>query len=492
MAVLENTLSESMPENAARHGPVFTGIPWRMKFVSSLFMLSDYFCCLSAYILAAWIYPLSIFSGIRFRSLYLWNPWILVLLGAIMGVVLLIILAGEGLYTRGASILNVEEDMMLLRGLLYSAMIAFSASYAFRDSSIPRIALVMAVCLQAPLTVIGRRGVRKISNWFAATGLGAYPVVIYGAGETGRQLADRITRNPQLGLRPVGFLDDRSGELDGWVKFGPGGRQRLALLGGGDQLGGVLAAQNVRHLFLAMPRLSTERLFALQDFCRQQGISCYYVPLFTTGPFRRLSLTFVGDLPLVSERLPPNSIYRRVTKCFFDRISALILLLLFSPLLTLIALAIKLTSRGPVIFRQERIGLKGQPFVMYKFRSMRTEAPAYASKDTVAKSQIFPLGKLLRRTSLDELPQLFNVFKGEMSLVGPRPDMPQIVAAYNSVQRERLIVTPGITGLWQVSADRNNPIHENMDYDLYYIYNQSFLLDLVILIRTAFCLFTGR
>jgi lipopolysaccharide/colanic/teichoic acid biosynthesis glycosyltransferase len=144
------------------------------------------------------------------------------------------------------------------------------------------------------------------------------------------------------------------------------------------------------------------------------------------------------------------------------------------------------------LFKQSRIGLNGVPFMMYKFRTMHTATPRYARTPMDPQDpRITRVGRWLRRTSFDELPQLLNVVLGAMSLVGPRPEMPFIVEEYNDLQRERLKVKPGITGLWQLSADRRIAIHHNMDYDLYYVHEQSFLLDVVILIQTLFLAFKG-
>jgi lipopolysaccharide/colanic/teichoic acid biosynthesis glycosyltransferase len=150
------------------------------------------------------------------------------------------------------------------------------------------------------------------------------------------------------------------------------------------------------------------------------------------------------------------------------------------------AFAIRVDSRGPVFFRQTRVGKRGSLFRLYKFRTMRTDAPKFGLHPTDSSDpRITRLGNWLRRTSLDELPQLINVLKGEMSLVGPRPEMPFIVDTYEARHLERLKVTPGLTGLWQLSADRRYLIHENIQYDLYYIRHRSFFFDLAILLHTA-------
>lgn len=181
--------------------------------------------------------------------------------------------------------------------------------------------------------------------------------------------------------------------------------------------------------------------------------------------------------------------YRDSFKPALDFVAALFFLIIFSPLIGFIALGIKLTSRGPVFFKHTRAGQASVPFTMYKFRTMYTEVSGDALKPNNPNDQrITRIGKYLRMTSMDELPQLINVLKGEMSLVGPRPEMLFIVNQYEEWQKLRLIVKPGITGLWQLSPDRKYPIHEGIHHDFEYIKKQSFLLDLKILLKTPIVL----
>jgi lipopolysaccharide/colanic/teichoic acid biosynthesis glycosyltransferase len=175
-----------------------------------------------------------------------------------------------------------------------------------------------------------------------------------------------------------------------------------------------------------------------------------------------------------------------------DAILSLFLLILLMPLFALTAAAVKLDSPGPAFFRQRRIGKDGRGFLIWKFRSMYTDAPRYAASPTSNQDQrLTRIGRLIRRSSVDELPQLINVLRGEMSLVGPRPEMPFIVKGYTAIERQRLVVKPGITGLWQVSPARAFPIHENLQYDLHYIRHQNLMLDGVILIRTIASVIRG-
>jgi lipopolysaccharide/colanic/teichoic acid biosynthesis glycosyltransferase len=180
------------------------------------------------------------------------------------------------------------------------------------------------------------------------------------------------------------------------------------------------------------------------------------------------------------------SAWDRSLKRAIDVVLASMALVLVAPIFVIVALAIKLDSQGPVFFSQDRVGYKGRRFRILKFRSMHVSAPHYHRSPLDHNDpRITRVGRAIRRLSLDELPQLWNVVRGEMSMVGPRPEMPFIVSTYTSQQHERLNAVPGITGLWQISPARALPIHENVAYDLYYIAHPSFFLDLAILCRTA-------
>ena len=179
-------------------------------------------------------------------------------------------------------------------------------------------------------------------------------------------------------------------------------------------------------------------------------------------------------------------------KRMFDLAMAFVLLVLAAPLMLIAALLIRLDSPGPVLFCQERVGQDGKGFLLWKFRSMYADAPRYApSPASDCDPRVTRVGRALRRGSVDELPQLINVLRGEMSLVGPRPEMPFIVEAYTSRKRQRLAVKPGITGLWQISPARAWPIHENLGYDLHYIRHRNLALDGAILLSTIVAVVRG-
>ena len=179
-----------------------------------------------------------------------------------------------------------------------------------------------------------------------------------------------------------------------------------------------------------------------------------------------------------------SSAYPALKRAFDIAFSAALLLAL-SPILLAVSLLVKLTSAGPVFFRQVRIGKDGSEFTLFKFRSMYVDAPAYALTPTDDEDpRITQVGRFLRPSSVDELPQMINVLLGDMSIVGPRPEMPFLVAQYTPEQRRRLVVKPGLTGLWQISPARYELIHENLQYDFYYIEHASFALDVKVVLQT--------
>jgi lipopolysaccharide/colanic/teichoic acid biosynthesis glycosyltransferase len=240
-------------------------------------------------------------------------------------------------------------------------------------------------------------------------------------------------------------------------------------------------------LMVATQNLSSEKLTAAAHAAKQAGLRIAFLLGSPLQEAQWKKSTDIDGLLLTSMVDPVAPWHYAVAKRGTDLILSSLLLVLLAPLLFLIACLIRLDSRGSAFFVQKRVGRNGELFDMYKFRSMNISAPRYDFSPTQSCDlRITGIGRFLRRTSLDELPQLMNVFLGNMSLVGPRPEMPFIVQSYNSRQRQRLQVIPGITGLWQLSADRPLPIHENVEYDLYYIRNRTFFMDIAILVHTLF------
>jgi len=308
-------------------------------------------------------------------------------------------------------------------------------------------------------------------------------VLIVGAGDAGRMIAQRILQAPQLGYQVVGFVDDGQGRH---VAAG------LLILGPLSSLQQVIRAENVQEVVIALPDAPGAQVLDLIYECERERVLVKVFPDVFQTMAATLTISDLNGLPMLTVRDVALRGWKLSLKRAMDLVGSAVGLVLVSPLLLLIALLIKLDSPGPVFYTQVRMGLDAKPFPMIKFRSMRVGAedetgPVWARRDDPRRTR---LGAMLRRTSLDELPQLINVLLGEMSLVGPRPERPvfveqfrQVVPRYMDRHREKA----GMTGWAQVNGLRGDTsIVERTKYDLYYIENWSLLLDLKILVRQLF------
>jgi len=249
----------------------------------------------------------------------------------------------------------------------------------------------------------------------------------------------------------------------------------------------------VREVFVADPGLGHTRMLSLVLDCEDLGIEFRVVTNLFEVLTAGTQLDLVDDLPLVRlGREQPHPL-AETAKRVFDVCGALAGLVVFAPLLLWCVWRIRATSPGPALFGQIRVGCDGRLFRMIKLRTMYRDVPPDAVAPTGPDDpRVTPFGRWLRATSIDELPQLWNVLRGEMALVGPRPEMPFIVAGYDEWQRRRLSVKPGITGLWQILGRKDLPMHQNLQYDFYYIRNRSLALDTSILLRTAGAVLSRR
>jgi exopolysaccharide biosynthesis polyprenyl glycosylphosphotransferase len=384
-----------------------------------------------------------------------------------------------GIYrsARGTSL--VDQIRSLLRGVLIGLLVVSTIGFFSKEWDFGRTVVLLSAAFSLALQGVSRSSFRLLERRLLRTGVFDVRTVILGAGTTGARLLQRIQDHPETGTHVLGFLDDDPALLEGRVA-------NRRVLGGLGDLRRVVCEQRVEEVVFAIPSLEHGRMLSLVLDCEDLDVTFRMV----TGLFEVLttssSVDLIDDLPLV--RLGGRGPRRgyAIAKRSFDLVGAALALVLSAPLWAWVALRIRLEGPGPVIFRQRRVGRNGAPFTMYKFRTMRPDVEPYAVAPKAADDpRITPCGAWLRRTSLDELPQLVNALKGEMSLVGPRPEMPFIVDSYEEWQRRRLTVKPGITGLWQILGRKDLPMHENLQYDFYYIHNRSFLYDLSILIRTA-------
>jgi len=394
-----------------------------------------------------------------------------------------------GLYRQQRSMMNLIEIRKVLRAVLVLAAGMAVSPVVFAVRYPPAFFVLAGVTVLCGV-LAERMLLFKLQQWVRLRGVDVRRVLIIGAGETGRLLYQSICHAPKLGYRVVGILDTDPGRLRlarqclrGWDEDEP------LLYDDPVRLPRLVAAEQIDALFIS--NLFHEKgdvdIQALATFCREHGVQLHFLPYLQGHATLRAQLQDVNGISVISFGVAAPGRIEQIAKRIFDLILAGLFLLFLLPLFGLLALLIRRDSPGPVFFRQTRVGRDGHLFSMYKFRTMYMETPDYGFSPRCSHDpRITPLGRLLRKTSLDELPQLWNVVRGEMSLVGPRPEMPFIVEQHASeLYRQRLLVKPGITGVWQISGDRTREIHDNISYDIFYIENRSLLLDVIILIRTV-------
>jgi exopolysaccharide biosynthesis polyprenyl glycosylphosphotransferase len=248
----------------------------------------------------------------------------------------------------------------------------------------------------------------------------------------------------------------------------------------------LLNKYEIDSIIVAIPSIGREHFLHVMDAAFHANVRLSFVPSHFLSSDSLVNYQDIDGVLLASLGQPTKKLGYELVKRFVDFLFAIICLTVGAPLFLLLAVLIRLDSPGPALFKQVRVGQGGMLFEMYKFRSMYVHASGsdYSPK-TPDDPRITRLGRFLRRTSLDELPQVLNVLEGRMSLVGPRPEMSFIVEQYGEKQRQRLEVKPGLTGLWQLSGDRAFLIHENIEYDLYYIQHRNLFMDLAILLHTS-------
>jgi len=334
------------------------------------------------------------------------------------------------------------------------------------------------------------------------------PVIILGAGETGKLLLNTLYREPNIGYKPVGFLDDDINKQVHPPEL-PNG-EKVPVLGSFDEAENIIERSGIHDVFVAAPGLPGNKLVQLVNKLQRKTYNLLVVPdLFGMAMEGAEVQHLFNDRTLVLKlKNNLNDRFNVIIKTVFDLVLSLIFLIILIPLMLLLALAIKIDSRGPVFFKDTRIGKNGRKFVCYKFRTMYPDADnilkKYLAIHPKAREQwnryaklkdydprVTRVGRLLRRLSLDELPQIFNVLMGEMSLVGPRPYLPREKEKMR--EREDILLThPGITGLWQVSGRNDVEFAERMRLDAWYVRNWSLWLDISILIRTVVVVIKGK
>ena len=394
-----------------------------------------------------------------------------------------------------AVFVGVTQGTLILAGFLY---------LTFRYLS--RLLFVTFYGIDLILIMAVRLGVRVVlkNNRPAARG---HRVMIVGVNKVAASVGARISELRWMGLELAGYIaEDGMAHCQNPAEDGAG-EQTLngPVLGCLADVPTLVRSLNISELIIALPLRAHEEIPNMISDLSDVAVSIKVVPDFFNLVYLRSSVEELGGMPLIGLKEPVIPPYARAAKRVLDMVVSGVALIVLSPIVTLVAVFIKLDSSGPIIFRQQRVGEGGRLFWMLKFRTMVADAEKRES-ELMARSgngqiifqkrpddpRLTRLGRLLRRFSLDEIPQFVNVLKGEMSLVGPRPELPLIVDSYAPWQRKRFAVPPGMTGWWQVHSRSQQPLHLRTEDDLYYIQNYSLLLDVRILCQTVGAVISGR
>jgi len=404
----------------------------------------------------------------------------------LIGLCSVLFLHWNGAYRGSGSLLHIHETEHALRIPALSVLLLLAFRF-FLDLRISYTAILMSFIVIPVLVILQKLMLLSIVRTLNLMGIGVDRAVIYGAGDEGKRIVSALFQSLRLGILPVGVIDDNP-TINASAILEMGYRRRRSVpVHRGPIISEILESSQCSVLILALQNLSSERQTAAVYAAKRAGVRIAFLSGLEVQEQRWTQSMDLDGFSLTFKAEPLLIWHYAMAKRAVDLIVSTFLLVLSSPLLLLIAILIKLDSPGPALFIQKRVGRNGELFNIYKFRSMYANAPRYDFSPATSRDfRVTRIGRFIRRTSLDELPQLMNVFLGDMSLVGPRPEMPFIVQEYTNEHRQRLQVIPGITGLWQLSADRAFPIHENIQYDLYYIRNRGFFLDIAILIHTLF------
>lgn len=403
---------------------------------------------------------------------------------------LLVVYQQKGVYKGKRRLSWLDEIYAIFDGTTTSIILMIALIFLYRPTFYSRIIFLYAGALIFLFLGLGRwLKISMLAHWRKKEGFGVGRLLIVGAGESARTIMRAVVANPELGYRIIGFVDDDA--VKGQTDIG-----RFEALGSLDNLPALLQEKDVDEVIITLPWQYHRRIMGITAICERENVRVRVVPDMFQITMSRMDFSEVAGIPLIGLKNHTIGGVGLVVKRAIDFTVSLVALIFLSPLLALIALAIKLESEGPAIFKQERVGKDGKRFGIYKFRSMVNDAeaqkanladlneadgPWFKIKDDPRRTR---LGVILRKTSLDELPQLYNVLRGEMSLVGPRPNVPTEVEQYQDWHKRRLEVVPGITGLWAVSGRSELTFDEMILLDIYYIENWSPALDLKVVLRT--------
>lgn len=363
--------------------------------------------------------------------------------------------------------------------------LVMTALYLLGEVNFSRMLLILFYSLNTIFFIVERNLLRIILRGARKRGFNQKHILLVGYSRAAENFIDKVNANPQWGYKIRGILDDE--EEYGKTYKG------ISVIGVIDNLAEILSYNRLDEIIITLSLKKYERLEEIVNTCEKSGVHTKFIPdynnIIPTKPYTEDLL----GIPVIHIRHVPLTFgINIIIKRTMDIVGSLLALILFSPVMIITAIAIKIGSKGPLIYKQERVGLHNKPFMMYKFRSMAVQKPQEEAGKwtTPGDPRVTPIGRFIRSTSIDELPQLFNVLKGDMSLVGPRPERPFFVEKFKEEIPRYMVkhqVRPGMTGWAQVNGYRGDTsIRKRIDHDLYYIENWTVGFDIKILILTVF------
>ncbi|MDO8672303.1 MAG: sugar transferase [Dehalococcoidia bacterium] len=459
--------------------------------VSALF--ADAVFLVLAFILAYWMrYELELGREVPEASYIRLQDYWLIMFGLVA--ILLIAYFASGLYADLSVTSVLDQGGIILGSTSMGVVVALAGIFFSHGQAYSRLLFVFFWGIAIGLLLVQRFIKKMVLINLRKKGIGTQRVLVVGAGPLGRMVMHIVSTEQSLPYQLVGFVEDDCEDFIG----------RFKCLGRLSEMRSLTLTYQIDEVFIALPNTSHRTVLQIMRQCERMGVSFKIVPDLYEMSLSRVSINDVRGIPLIGVKEVSISGGNLVVKRVVDIIVAAAVLAVLSPLWLFIAILIRLDSSGPVLFAQPRLGKGGVIFNCLKFRSMKVNAEAekeVLQEQNEASGPIFKMkddprvtrvGKLMRRLSIDEIPQFINVLKGEMSLVGPRPPIPAEVEQYEDWHKERLEIAPGITGLWQVSGRSDLPFDEMVMLDIYYIENWTLGLDFNILFRTIPAVLTGR
>lgn len=392
-----------------------------------------------------------------------------------------------GMYHLRRNVTPVDEFSQIIKAVSLGMLIMMSLSFFYRDFSFSRLVFLYIWILSVLLLTFSRTLLIYVENRRHRKGKGVLKVALVGHSSKLHPVIENITKFPGLGLKICGHIGEKDESIP-----------QIAHLGTISDLPLIIRNNGIHTLIIAPEVQAGQNLWSILKLCEGLNVEFLLLPdlleIFTS----QLQIYQIGGLPTLRIRDVRMKGWQGVLKRIFDVVFSVVILIILSPLFFIIGLIIKTDSKGKIFYQQDRVGFDGREFLIYKFRTMREDAeaktgPVWASEDDPRRTRV---GKFLRRTSLDELPQFFNVLKGDMSVVGPRPERKFFVDKFKTrIPRylERHRVKSGVTGWAQINGLRgNSPIEERTQYDIYYIENWSLAFDFKIILKTVWAVIVGE